>query len=75
LGLNVGAPVRRRQQEQSFIYDYSGGKYSETSRWLERYFGVKLVSGPDPTPTPGQAQQGLVVILGRDYAFRWIGQA
>jgi LCP family protein required for cell wall assembly len=75
LGLNVGAPVRRRQQEQSFIYDYSGGKYPETSRWLERYFGVKLVSGPDPTPTPGQAQQGLVVILGRDYAFRWIGQA
>jgi LCP family protein required for cell wall assembly len=75
LGLNLGAPVRRRQQDQSSIYDYSGGKYPETARWLERYFGVKLVSGPDPTPTPGQSQQGLVVVLGRDYAFRWIGQA
>jgi LCP family protein required for cell wall assembly len=75
LGLNLLTPVRRKHQDQSFIYDNSGGRYPETVKWLERYFGARVVSGPDPTPTPGQSQLGLVVVLGRDYAFRWIGQA
>lgn len=75
LGLNVQSAVRRRPaMTQSTIYDYSGGKFPQTAQWLEHYFAVKVVPGPDPTPTPGQAQQGFVVELGRDYGLRWLGQ-
>lgn len=71
LGLAAAPPVRRRVQEKSVIYDYSGGRYGLTARWLSTYFGVPVVT--PPTPAPGPAD-GLVVVLGRDYALRWIGQ-
>lgn len=69
LGLQAGASIRRKPAQASVIYDYSGGRYPATAAWLQSYFGAAVVSSPPGTGT------GLVVVLGRDYALRWIGKA
>ncbi len=76
-GFQLANPVRRKTLEKSVIYDYSGGRYGLTAQWLANYFGAQLVTASPSSPAAGAAGEsgGLVVILGRDYALRWIGQA
>lgn len=69
LGLQVQPSIRRKPSPASVVYDYSGGRYPATTAWLQAYFGAQVVSQP-----PGGGT-GLVVVLGRDYALRWIGKA
>ena len=69
LGLQVAPSVRRKASQTSVIYDYSGGKYPLTAKWLSDYYGAQVV-----TPAAGTGS-GLVVVLGRDYALRWFGKA
>ena len=75
LGLKVAEPVRMRPAERSTIYDYSGGRFPLTTKWLASYFDATVVTPtgaapPTPNPPPG----GIAVVLGHDYALRWIGQ-
>jgi hypothetical protein len=75
LGFNVVDPVRVGVQQQSIVYDNSGGKYSRTARWLASYFHANLVTASDgPAPTPNPPAGGLVLLLGRDFSLRWVGQ-
>jgi len=76
LGLRVDPTQRVRPVEQTVVYDYSGGKYPKTLQWLASYFGatVQQVSAGTTPPTPNPPAGGLVVLLGHDYASRWIGQ-
>jgi LCP family protein required for cell wall assembly len=75
-GFQLSSPVRRKTLEKSVIYDYSGGRYGLTAQWLGTYFGAQVVTPSPSTPAPGTASEsgGLVVVLGRDFALRWIGQ-
>jgi LytR cell envelope-related transcriptional attenuator len=75
LGLQVSPTQRIQPTNQTVIYDYSGGKYPRTVQWLESYFGasVQPVSSGTTPPTPNPPAGGLVVVLGHDYASRWIG--
>jgi LCP family protein required for cell wall assembly len=83
LGLQLADGVRRTAAPTSVIYDYSGGRYPLTSAWLADFFGapVQQVTPPtpgvraSPLPAPGQQTQGLVVVMGSDFARRWIGTA
>ncbi|HEX6548187.1 MAG TPA: LCP family protein [Candidatus Dormibacteraeota bacterium] len=78
LGFQVADPIRRRTQERSTVYDFSGGRYPETARWMAAYFGANVVTVTPATPAPAGAPPGtggVVVLLGRDYALHWIGQA
>jgi LCP family protein required for cell wall assembly len=78
LGLQFeGSPVRRRYLAQSVIYDYSGGAFPLTAEWLSQYFGVtvKQATPQSAPPVAGEATDGLVVIIGGDYAKRWYGLA
>jgi LCP family protein required for cell wall assembly len=76
LGFQVQAPVRRRAQQSSYVYDLSGGKYPKTAQWLATYFGATLVTPGTASPATGATPtgDGVVVVLGRDYALRWSGQ-
>jgi hypothetical protein len=76
LGFQVESPVRRRAQPASYVYDLSGGKYPKTAQWLAGYFGATVVTLGTPSPATGLAPtgDGVVVVLGRDYALRWSGQ-
>jgi LCP family protein required for cell wall assembly len=70
-----GNPVRKRYTAQSVIYDYSGGAFPQTAQWLSQYFGapVQQVTPQTAPPVAGQATDGLVVVLGGDFARRWYG--
>src|SRR2546429_3135257 len=76
LGLRVEQPARTRPAERTVVYDYSHGRYPLTARWLASHFNATVVvpsTGTPPTPDP--PAEGLAVVLGHDYALRWIGQA
>jgi LCP family protein required for cell wall assembly len=77
LGLKTVQPVRGKTTETSIVYDYSGGKHPLTAKWLAQYFHASVVQAPPgaTSPTPGPPDNGFAVVLGRDYALRWIGQA
>jgi LCP family protein required for cell wall assembly len=75
LGFKLVPPVRGRATERSVVYDYSGGKYPMTAQWLSRYFNASVVTASPSAPqSPSPPAGGLAVVLGRDYALRWIGQ-
>jgi LCP family protein required for cell wall assembly len=75
LGLQVDPTQRVPPAQQTVVYDYSGGRYPRTVRWLANYFGatVQQVSTGTTPPTPNPPAGGVVVVLGHDYALRWIG--
>jgi LCP family protein required for cell wall assembly len=70
LGFDVGQPDYYRYAAKTVIYDYSGGKYPATARWLADYFRADVV-----TAQPSAGSDGLVVPLGYDFYRRWIGNA
>jgi LCP family protein required for cell wall assembly len=75
-GLQLADPVAHRAVSQTQILDYSGGKFPLTAKWLQSYFGGTVVAATPTSPAPAAGQQtfGLVVVLGRDFALRWLGE-
>ncbi len=58
------------------VYDYSGGKYPATARWLQDLFGARVEPPPARTayvPGPAEKTDGLVVVMGSDFAARFYG--
>lgn len=77
LGFAVADPLRRRAAPASTVYDFSGGKYPLTAQWMATYFGAQVVTINAATAAPATAppsNNGVVVVLGRDYALKWTGQ-
>ena len=75
LGIHVQQPARVRPAEHTVVYDYSNGRYPLTARWLAGRFGASVAVPSTATPpTPDPPASGLAVVLGHDYALRWVGQ-
>lgn len=70
LGLQLQDPIYYRYSAKTVVYDYSGGRYPLTARWLAGYFKAEVVPGP----ASGGSKEGLVVALGYDYLQRWTGK-
>jgi len=75
-GLQLNDPVAHRPSSKTVILDYSGGKFPNTTKWLQRFFGATVVAATPSSPVPARGQQtyGLVVVLGHDFALRWLGE-
>jgi LCP family protein required for cell wall assembly len=72
LGFDMQAPVRHYYAAQGYIVDHTSGRSQATIEWLQRFFGLPVVTS-DPSPADGQQVDGIVVVLGRDYARHWFG--
>ena len=81
-GLQLSDGVRHSSVPKTVIYDYSGGKYPQTTAWLQDFFGgpqVVPATPPSPgvrsgfVPSPGESTEGLVVVMGTDFYRRWSG--
>ena len=77
MGLQLTDGVRHTTLSQSTIIDYSGGKYPQTTEWLRSFFGANVVPAASAgiAPAPGEQTDGLVVVMGSDFAKRWVGIA
>ena len=75
-GLQLNDPVNHRPSPQTTILDYSGGKFPQTAQWLQSFFGGQVVQATptNPAPAAGQQTYGLVVVVGHDFALRWLGE-
>src|SRR5947207_3297057 len=75
-GLQLNDPVAHRAQAQTVILDYSGGKFPLTTKWLQTFFGGTVVAATPTNPAPARGQQtyGIVVVLGHDFALRFLGE-
>jgi LCP family protein required for cell wall assembly len=75
IGLQLNDPVSHAPSSKTLILDYSGGQFPKTAKWLQRFFGGTVVAATPTSPRPARGQQtyGLVVILGHDFALRWLG--
>ncbi len=75
-GLQLADPATHRASSQTLILDYSGGKFPLTTSWLHEFVGGTVVSATptNPAPSPGQQTFGIVVVLGHDYALRFLGE-
>jgi LCP family protein required for cell wall assembly len=73
--LQLADPVAHRALAKTVILDYSGGQFPLTAKWLAAYFGATVVPATPTSPAPARGQQtyGLVVVLGHDYALRFLG--
>ena len=76
MGLQLADPVGHRASAQTVILDYSGGQFPLTVKWLQTYFGATVVAATpaNPAPAAGQQTYGLVVVLGHDFALRFLGR-
>jgi LCP family protein required for cell wall assembly len=76
MGLQLADPVAHHASPQTLILDYSGGKFPLTAKWLQAYFGGTVVAATpsNPAPSPGQQTYGLVVVVGHDFALRFLGE-
>ena len=74
-GLLLADPVGHSPSSKTVILDYSGGQFPLTAKWLAAYFGGTVVAATPTKPAPARGQQtyGLVVVLGHDYALRFLG--
>jgi LCP family protein required for cell wall assembly len=74
-GLQLADPIGHRASAQTVILDYSGGQFPLTTKWLQDYFGATVVAATpaNPAPAAGQQTYGLVVVLGHDFALRFLG--
>ena len=75
-GLQLADPAGHRPSSATVILDYSGGQFPLTTKWLQSYFGASVVVATPATypPGPGQQGYGLVVVLGHDFALRFLGE-
>jgi LCP family protein required for cell wall assembly len=74
-GLQLADPITHRPVAQTVILDYSNGQFPLTAKWLGNFFGGTVVAATPTSPAPASGQQtyGLVVVLGHDFARRWLG--
>ncbi|OLD48532.1 MAG: hypothetical protein AUI42_12170 [Actinobacteria bacterium 13_1_40CM_2_65_8] len=74
-GLQMADPVGHGAVPQSVILDYSNGQFPLTAKWLANFFGAGVVAATptNPAPAGGQQTYGLVVVIGHDFARRWLG--
>jgi LCP family protein required for cell wall assembly len=74
-GLQLADPVAHRPSSKTIILDYSGGQFPMTAKWLATFFGGTVVPATPTNPAPARGQQtyGLVVVLGHDFALRFLG--
>ena len=75
-GLQLADPVGHNPVAQTQILDYSGGQFPLTIKWLQTFFGATVVAATPANPPPAKGQQtfGLVVVLGHDFALRFLGE-
>jgi hypothetical protein len=76
-GLQLADPVgAHRVSTSTLVLDYSGGQFPLTTKWLQTYFGATVVAATpaNSPPAAGQQTYGLVVVLGHDYALRFLGE-
>jgi LCP family protein required for cell wall assembly len=75
-GLQLADPVAHRASPQTLILDYSNGQFPLTAKWLQNFFGGTVVPATPATypPAAGQQTYGLVVVLGHDFALRFLGR-
>ena len=75
-GLQLNDPVTHRAQSTTTILDYSGGKFPLTVQYLQSFFGGTVVQATPTSPAPARGQQtyGIVVVLGHDFALRFLGE-
>jgi LCP family protein required for cell wall assembly len=75
-GLQLNDPVSHRAQSTTTILDYSGGKFPLTVKYLQDFFGGTVVQATPSSPAPARGQQtyGIVVVLGHDFALRFLGE-
>ncbi len=75
-GLQLADPIPHRAVAQTVVLDYSNGQFPQTAKWLATFFGASVVPATPTSPAPASGQQtyGLVVVLGHDFARRWLGQ-
>jgi len=74
-GLQLADPVAHKASAKTIVYDYSGGQFPLTAKFLAGYFGATIVPATPTSPAPARGQQtfGLVVVLGHDFALRFLG--
>jgi hypothetical protein len=74
-GLQLADPVAHKPSSKTIVYDYSGGAFPLTAKFLAGYFGATIVPATPTSPAPARGQQtfGLVVVLGHDFALRFLG--
>jgi LCP family protein required for cell wall assembly len=75
-GLQLLDTVPHAPVPQTQILDYSGGQYPLTTKWLQGFFGGTVIAATPGNPAPARGQQttGVVVVLGHDFALRFLGQ-
>ena len=75
-GLQLADPVGRPPSAQTLIIDYSNGQFPLTAKWLQGFFGGSIVPATPASlpPASGQQSYGLVVVLGHDFALRFLGE-
>ena len=74
-GLVLSDPIGHGAVAKTVVLDYSGGQFPLTAKWLATYFGATVVPATSTKPARARGQQafGLVVVLGHDYASRFLG--
>lgn len=75
-GLQLADPVSHRAASQTVILDYSNGQFPLTVKYLQTFFGASVVPATPTSPAPASGQQtyGLVVVVGHDFALRFLGE-
>jgi len=75
-GLQLADPVSHRAASQTVILDYSNGQFPLTAKYLQAFFGASVVAATPTSPAPASGQQtyGLVVVVGHDFALRFLGE-
>jgi hypothetical protein len=76
IGLQLNDPVAHAPSSKTLILDYSGGQFPLTTKWLQSFFGGTVVTATPTNPKPARGQQtyGIVVVLGHDFALRFLGE-
>jgi LCP family protein required for cell wall assembly len=76
IGLQLNDPVAHSPSSKTLILDYSGGQFPLTTKWLQSFFGGTVVNATPTNPKPARGQQtyGIVVVLGHDFALRFLGE-
>lgn len=76
LGFTVVGQVRVATSQTSTVFDYNPKRNARTARWLATYFGADItnVTSGSPTPATTPPHGGIVLVLGRNFSLRWVGE-